>query len=92
LKILWQGSGEQLWRIGELSAPTGEQDTHSLTLDFIWTDRDDVRRLQSCDHYGKLALHGSAAELERLGPLLVEWLNANRVPEQMLLPVEQKDD
>jgi hypothetical protein len=84
VKVLWQGSGEQLWRIAEITSPAQYGDVYSLTLDFIWTDHDDVRRLQSCDHYGKLELRGEETELKRLGPLLVEFLNANRSPNQML--------
>jgi hypothetical protein len=83
MKHLWQGSGEQLWQVGEVSEPAEYEGVYTLTLDLVWTDHDDVRRLQFPDHYRKLELHGGKEELERLAPLLVDMLNANRLPSQM---------
>ena len=83
MPILWQGSGEQKWRAGDLNVPHVGDDIWSQELDFVWTDQGDSRRLRSANHIAKLTICGSREELARLTPLLVDFLNAYREPEQM---------
>lgn len=83
-KILWQGNSEQVWSAGDFVEHSSQMCERQL--DFRWLDDDDIRRIASADHSGKISVYGTREEVDRLGPLLVDFLNANRLASQMHRP------
>jgi hypothetical protein len=87
MPALWQGDSEQRWRLGRLVPPADLERIWTRELDFVWVAPNDIRRLKSCDHHGKLCLYGTREEVDRLGPALVDLLNENRASDQCLRAV-----
>lgn len=86
--LLWQGSEEQVWRLGDVERPSSNKGRHCYVqhLDFLWTGHDDIRRIASSDHHQKVSICGTEDEVNRLGLLLVDFLNSHRLPGQMPKP------
>lgn len=87
-KVLWQANSEQKWRLGDVIQHGDEGEVFEQTFDFVWVDDDDIRRIGSYSHYAKANLLGTREEIERLGPLMVDFLNANRLPKSLPRPTE----
>lgn len=85
MAIMWQGNSEKKWRLGERLLHK-EADHYEQQLDFVWLADDDIRRVGNSSHYDKISIYGSAAEVDRLGPLLVGFLNENRAAGELTRP------
>ncbi|MDB5243794.1 MAG: hypothetical protein JWP57_4420 [Spirosoma sp.] len=61
-------------------------------LDFIWQQGDDIRQIGRPSHYAMVSLNGTQEEVTRLGPLLVDFLNANRTADEKPRAEGQRSD